>query len=212
MKTEDLIKLLAADGATPRRGVGFRLAWAALASAAIAAAVLLPAIGLRPNLATVMSEWRFLLKVAVSLGLAVSAAVLALRLSRPIPAGDRIWLWLLPAPLALALASFYELAVMPSGAWSSLAMGHNALACLIGIPLFSALPLGAVLWALREGAPDRPAGLGAAAGAVAAGIGAALYALHCPDDSPLFLALWYTLAAMLVVAAGRAGGARLLRW
>jgi hypothetical protein len=51
-----------------------------------------------------------------------------------------------------------------------------------------------------------------AAGAMAAGIGAAIYALHCPDDSPLFLALWYVMAVTAVILAGRAGGRRLLRW
>jgi hypothetical protein len=53
---------------------------------------------------------------------------------------------------------------------------------------------------------------GAAAGLLAGGLGAVLYAIHCPDDSPLFVALWYVPAVALVVLAGAAAGSRVLRW
>ncbi len=53
---------------------------------------------------------------------------------------------------------------------------------------------------------------GAAAGLLAGAIGAALYATHCPDDSPLFVATWYTLAIGFVVGLGALAGSRLLRW
>ncbi|HUI21148.1 MAG TPA: NrsF family protein, partial [Methylocella sp.] len=58
----------------------------------------------------------------------------------------------------------------------------------------------------------RPALAGAAAGLLAGAIGAAFYATHCPDDSPLFVATWYTLAIAFVTAIGAIAGARLLRW
>jgi hypothetical protein len=35
---------------------------------------------------------------------------------------------------------------------------------------------------------------------------------HFPDDSPLFVAAWYTLAITFVSALGAVAGARLLRW
>ena len=53
---------------------------------------------------------------------------------------------------------------------------------------------------------------GAVAGLVAGGVGATLYAMHCTDDSPLFVALWYSLAVALVALAGAAAGRWLLRW
>jgi hypothetical protein len=43
-------------------------------------------------------------------------------------------------------------------------------------------------------------------------IGAALYATHCPDDSPLFVAAWYSLAIGFTAAIGALAGSRLLRW
>ncbi|MGA8293552.1 MAG: NrsF family protein, partial [Rhodoplanes sp.] len=53
---------------------------------------------------------------------------------------------------------------------------------------------------------------GASAGLVAAALAATVYAAHCTDDSPLFVATWYSLAIALVVAVGAVLGPRVLRW
>jgi len=84
--------------------------------------------------------------------------------------------------------------------------------CLPMVPILSLAPLGAALLILRRGAPASPVLAGAAAGLLAAFSGASLYAFHCFDDSPLFVATWYTLAALPVVAIGALAGHRLLRW
>jgi hypothetical protein len=91
-------------------------------------------------------------------------------------------------------------------------MGHNAAFCLTFIPLLSLPPLIGFLLALRSGAPQRPALAGAAAGLAAGSIAAALYAWHCIDDSPLFIATWYTIAIAAVSAIGAGIGGRYLRW
>ena len=76
-----------------------------------------------------------------------------------------------------------------------------------------ALPLlAAALFGLRHGAPTRPALAGALAGLLSAGLAATLYASHCTDDSPLFVATWYTIAAVLVAAIGALAGPRVLRF
>ena len=46
----------------------------------------------------------------------------------------------------------------------------------------------------------------------AAGLAATLYASHCTDDSPLFVATWYPIATAMVVAAGALIGAKVLRF
>lgn len=51
-----------------------------------------------------------------------------------------------------------------------------------------------------------------AAGLAAGAIAAAIYAWHCPDDSPLFLATWYMIAIAGVTVGGALLGRRLLRW
>ena len=78
--------------------------------------------------------------------------------------------------------------------------------CLTLIPLLSIPPLAALIIAMREGAPRHPALTGALAGAAAAGVAATIYATNCTDDSPLFVASWYPLATLIVVAAGALAG------
>ena len=91
-------------------------------------------------------------------------------------------------------------------------MGHNSLWCMAMIPLLGVAPLAAGMWALRQAAPVRPALTGAVVGMLSAGIAGFLYALHCTDDSPLFVAIWYSLATALLTLAGALLGRRLLRW
>jgi hypothetical protein len=105
-----------------------------------------------------------------------------------------------------------ELLLVPPAVWGTRLVGSNALICLTAIPLLSLAPLVAVLVALRSAAPSSPVLAGAAAGLLAAASGATLYAFHCFDDSPLFVATWYTLAAIVVVTVGAVAGHRLLRW
>lgn len=212
MKTDALIEMLASDVGAPRPDLRRRVMAAAALGAGLSVGIMLLVYGVRPALGAALADWRVATKFAVSLAFAASGAALALHLSRPETDTARAWLILSPGPLILAAASLCELAVTPMAAWPRQMLGNYSMACLIGVPLLSALPLCAILWALRDGAPGIPAAAGAAAGAMAAGIGSAIYALHCPDDSPLFLALWYGLGATAIIAAGRASGARLLRW
>ncbi len=76
----------------------------------------------------------------------------------------------------------------------------------------AALPLAALLWHLRRGAPVAPAKAGLAAGLAAAGLATAAYSLHCPGDAPLFALPVYGAVILAVAAAGAGLGARLLRW
>jgi hypothetical protein len=138
--------------------------------------------------------------------------VVAVRLARP---GARLGLsgWaLLIAPVLVALAVLAELASVPAAQWGARWIGSNIRFCLTIIPALSLVPLGAMLLALRHGAPTRPRLAGAAAGLVAGAIAAFLYASNCTDDSPLFVATWYPLAIGLVALAGSLLGPRLLKW
>ena len=36
--------------------------------------------------------------------------------------------------------------------------------------------------------------------------------LHCVDDSPLFIAVWYTIAVGMITGLGAFLGSRLLKW
>ena len=115
-------------------------------------------------------------------------------------------------PPVAARLSVPELMVVPPDLWMPRLIGHNMRFCTTMIPLFALGPLVLLLWAFRRGAPDNPARAGAVAGLIAGGIGAAFYAAHCFDDSPLFVATWYTLAIGVVTGLGALLGSRFLRW
>ena len=211
MKTNELIKALSRDATVappPQRTLGLNLACGAV----LALAAFFLVLGLRPDILQALQTPRFVLKLLLTLSLLVGSLGVLLRLARP---GARIGVWarvLLVAPLALAAAIVVELCVLPGSLWSVRAVGHNALWCVTMIPLLALAPLACCLLALREAAPTRPALTGAVAGLVAGAVAASFYALHCPDDSPLFVGLWYVLALAIVSSLGAVGGSRLLRW
>jgi hypothetical protein len=91
-------------------------------------------------------------------------------------------------------------------------VGSNSRICMTAIPLMSLPLLAAALLGLRHGAPARPALAGALAGLLSAGLAATLYASHCTDDSPLFVATWYTIGTALITAIGALAGSRMLRY
>jgi hypothetical protein len=116
------------------------------------------------------------------------------------------------APILLIAAVIAELLIIPAGQWHAKLVGNNSLVCLTAIPLLSLPLLAAALLALRHGAPTRPDLSGAMAGLAAGGFAAALYATQCTDDSPLFVATWYSAAIGAVSIFGAILGRQLLRW
>jgi hypothetical protein len=211
MKTEQLVAALVADRASGARPPTRGLVLALLAGGVISLALFLAAFGPRADLGPALATWRFDIKVMAVLLALILAFRLCRALSRPVqvtPPGRT----LLPLAALATVSIAIELIVVPMNAWGTRLVGSNSMICLTAIPLLSVSPLVAALAMLRVGAPSSPAMAGAAAGLLAAACGAALYAFHCFDDSPLFVAVWYTLAALPVVGIGALAGRRLLRW
>jgi hypothetical protein len=212
METDQLIRTLAADNAQRERPVGFALAMALLAAAPVSAAMLFAGLGVRPDFMTAMRNPFFDLKFVVTLALAIPAIAISLHLSRP-EASLRGWKWLLLIPVGLLLAGIASEMMMPQRLpMMTRLVGNNSRLCMTAIPLMSLPLLVAALIGLRHGAPTRPAVAGAIAGLLSAGLAATLYASHCTDDSPLFVATWYTIATVLVTAIGALAGSRVLRF
>ncbi len=211
MKTDDLISLLAQD-APVRTRLGPVLVAALLIGVVVSEALLLSTVGIRPDMASAIETARVLFKIFVTLTLAVTACGLVFRIGRP-GAPLRLSSLALLVPLALlAAGTAIELTAIAPDAWETAMLGRNARFCLFFIPVLSLAPLAGFLWALKNGAPERPGLAGAVAGLAAGGVAAALYAWHCPDDSPLFLAAWYTTAIAAVTALGALIGSRYLKW
>lgn len=212
MRTDDLIQLLSADQNARARSLPRSFLLLLLSGLMVCVLLFWFLFDVRDDIATAALEPRFQFKLAAMLVLAVSAAMLALRVATPVAAAGAAAWSILVAPALLLVALTVELALLPSREWTDALLGTNWLACVVGIGAL-ALPLLAVsLLALRQGAPARPAAAGAVAGLLAGAMAASLYAGHCPDDSPLFVVAWYGLAIGMVTLLGAGLGARLLRW
>lgn len=209
MSTQTLIGLLARDAGLRAR-FGATILKAAGLGAAIAAAIFLALLHPRQDIEAVAGTARFLFKFAFTLPLAFVGLGLVNRLGRPAaPLGP--WPWLLLGVAGILAAGVgLELSVVPPTDWTPRLIGTNSRYCLLLIPLIAIGPLACLISALRWGAPSRPGLVGGVAGLAASGIAASLYATHCIDDSPLFVATWYTTAIGLVVACGYGAGRRFL--
>ncbi|TKT73748.1 DUF1109 domain-containing protein [Afipia massiliensis] len=212
MDTNDLIRTLAADNDVHERPVGNLLLVALVLAVPVSTALFLAGLGVRSDVMTAMRNPFFDLKFVITMALAAAAIAISLHLSRPEASLGR-WAWLLAIPVGLLGIGLMSEMMMPHRApMSTRMMGSNSRVCLVAIPLLSLPLLVAALFALRRGASSRPAVAGAFAGLLSAGLAATLYAAHCTDDSPMFVATWYTIAIGFVAAIGALAGSRVLRF
>lgn len=211
MKTEELVEALVADRAAAGKSIPRAIAGALGLGCVVSIALFFVLLGVRADIVQALATWRFDLKIGMVFLALVLAFSLCMALSRPVASGRPLRRLLPLAALAL-IAVVIELSVLPSVSWQARLVGSNALICLAAIPTLAIAPLAVVMASLRATAPASPALAGAAAGLLAAAAGAALYAFHCFDDSPLFVVTWYLLAAIPVILLGAVAGHRLLRW
>lgn len=211
MRTDALIEALAADGG-PVQPHAPRF-WALAGAGLVASAALMVAtLGLRPGLGAALADPVVVAKSVLPALLAVLAAAVAFRLSRPTGRGGAAAKAMLAVPLVAALLAAATLATSPPAAWPKLLIGETMVWCITSIPVLSIPVLGALLLALRHGAPVDPRRAGMAAGLSAGAAAALVYSLHCLEDSPLFFAVWYGSGIAIAALAGGAAGARVLRW
>ena len=212
MRTSELIAALAADPIPRGLRMGGRVALALALGVLVSLWLYVLFVGPRPDLASAAQTVRFNLKFVDALTLAAPSLLLLVRLARPEARPGALALWLLAPLILLAVAVAVELMVVPSSEWLPRLIGENMRYCTTMIPMMAAPLLVALVLAMRAGAPRYPGLTGALAGAAAAGIAALLYASHCTDDSPLFVATWYPLATLVCAGAGALAGRWFLAW
>jgi hypothetical protein len=211
METETLVEALATDTVVPWK-LEQSIRIALIAGNVIAGITFFGGVGFRPDIVFAMGTTRFLVKIAVTLPLALAATAAMLRAAQPDASfGVRGWALAL-SPIILISAVLIELVTVPPPLWGSKIIGTHAQNCLTLIPLLSIGPLVCLLLSLRNGASTRPGLAGAIAGLAASGIAATFYATNCTDDSPLFVVTWYPLATGFVAFIGYLSGLRFLRW
>lgn len=213
MKTEELIDLLSTNiEPVDTQKVVRALRIAIVAGLVLALLTCIVTRGIRPDLNN-PGVFEFLL-VKIGFGAVVTVLGWQLLLKHARPGGEnhsRIFLTALPFAAMMALGGVTLISV-PASHWGPMIMGESWLGCLLSIPLIAVVPLAVIMWAVRTAAPTNLLRTGALAGLVAGGISAAAYALHCPEDSLAFVALWYGGTILLCTLAGAVLGPRLLHW
>ena len=213
MKTDELVNLLAAGVApVPASPVGRRFAVAMVAGITGAVLLLAVTLGVRSDLAQAAGELMFWVKPAFAVCLALAGLIAAERLARPGMRLGVVWgalampvlvLWLVAAVMLINAAPAERAYLILGDTWKECPFNI----AFISLPLFAAM-----LWAIMGLAPTRLTLAGASAGLLAGALGALVYALHCPESTAPFLAVWYVLGISIPTLAGAVLGPRVLRW
>jgi hypothetical protein len=211
MKTDDLIRALAADTVRqPRLKTTLMLGMAP--SLGIAVLGVWFVLGFRADLLNAIGTPVSVARIILTAVLGIAATRLALLLARP-EGQQAARLWPLAAVAAAALALLlWAFVTTPTDARHMATVGKTMVKCLVAIPILSVLPVATLLYVVRQGATTAPTRAGFVAGLGGSGFAAAVYALHCIEDSPLFYVTWYGLAIMGVTLVSTVFSARALRW
>lgn len=211
MKTDELIRALAAD-TVRTRPLGLLVLFGLLPAIGFAAVMVWLVLGFRADLAQSLVTPVSAVRIVLTAALGAVALRLGLLLARPDGRGRaRFWPLGLIGAMALGLLLWGYVST-PDEARQMAVVGKTVSTCLTTIPLLSILPVAAILYALRQGATTVPALAGAVAGLAGGGLSAAVYALHCTENSPLFYVTWYGLAILGVTVVSALVGVRVLRW
>jgi hypothetical protein len=213
VRTDDLIDELVANlPPVGRFDVERRVIWAAGAGLVLGLAALATWLGMRPDLQHAIFTVSFWMKLGFTVLVAVAALALSCQLARP--ARDPSLLQIAAAsPFVIVVATgLTELAFAAPAARLGLWLGGSWDLCPIRILALSMPAFAANLWAFRGFAPTRLRIAGFAAGLLAGGIGASVYAFACIETTPAFLATWYSLGILAVAVVGAVVGPRALAW
>jgi hypothetical protein len=211
MKTEKLIDWLVDDLAFTPPIAGKRLLIWLPVAALVTSIIFLGLVGIRKDL---MSQGAMptLIKVGLGLLMAIVAVRATWTLLRPEASIAQGVAALMTILLSVSLLLAFDLAMLGSDGFLGRLLGKSIVSCLTVIPLLALVPLCTSVVALRAGATSHPAMTGSLAGLASVGFAIVAYGLYCSEDSISFVAAWYSLAAVLVAAAGSIAGRFWLRW
>jgi hypothetical protein len=158
---------------------------------------------------TLLITW---VKLGYAFALAIAAGLLTTALAKPVSRLNRPSQFLLAVVGAMLLIGLVSFVLIPGNEKGAAVFGQTWRSCSWTLMAFSLPALLGVLLVLRTLAPTRLKEVGWASGFLAGGLGALGYALACPESSPTFVAIWYTLGIFLTGLIGRLIAPMALRW
>lgn len=175
------------------------------------AALVVAAMGLRPDIGLRLQEPKFIIEVVAALMTSMLAAGAAFCAGCP---GRPLWERFAPLPaLGVWLAS------LGSGCWEAwITMGPDGLRitpdlmCFPYIVLVGSVPAVLILAMIRRGAPIAPITATMLAALAAASLGAAALRLFHQQDASLMVLTWHVGSVALLTGIGALMGRSFLRW
>ena len=158
---------------------------------------------------TLLITW---VKLGYAFALAIAAGMLTAALAKPVSRLNRPSQFLLAVVGAMLLIGLVSFVLIPGNEKSAAVFGQTWRSCSWTLMAFSLPALLGILFVLRTLAPTRLKEAGWASGFLAGGLGALGYAVACPESSPTFVAIWYTLGIFLTGLIGRLIAPLTLRW
>jgi len=211
--SDDLLDRLVSEARpVPRNRLPILIAIALVIGAVIAAAIMIPWIGLRSDLVPAMGTMIFWWKFAYTALFAVTAFIAVERLSRP--GGSMRFAAILTVSLIVlaGILGAIQLMLMPPEMARVLTMGSTALVCPFYIATLAIPIYAATVMVMRRLAPTNLGLAGFAAGLLAGAVAAWVYAFHCGENGMPFLAIWYTTGILISAVGGAIVGRWALRW
>ena len=213
MNTDDMIERLVQDGNHGwRLSVWRSLTVAMLAGGALAFALLLMTLRLRPDWAEAIGMPMVWVKMGFTLTLAAAGFVAVRRVSTP-GLGIKTLPFLLAAPvIGVWAVALFGIRQVPAAEVPDYVLGSTWSVCALLIAMLSVPIFVCVLWVMRQLAVTRPTIAGGVAGLFSGAMAASVYGLHCPEVSPAFVGIWYVLGILIPTLTGLLIGRRVLSW
>ncbi len=169
--------------------------------------------GMRPDMPVAMGRMAFWWKAASLVILVAVGGVTAMAAFDP-TRSPRRGLRGFAIAAAVAIAAGWGIDAASAGVGPLLIRldWREGLRCVGAVVVLSLPALLALGILMRRGAPTDPGGTAAAVGLTAAAWGGAVFVLACPHDDPLYVAVWFAVAILLVAAIARLVLPRLTRW
>ncbi len=211
MKTNDLIAVLARQaGPAPQLALANSIAPTLALSAAVAVLLTILNFGALP--AAFWETHTPWMKLAYGGLLAIASIGLYAQLARPVSRPRKTVLMAVTVVSLMALVGAVWWLTRAEPDRGAALMGRSWTYCPSRVVLLAAPTLAGLLLLMRRWAPTNLRAAGFAAGLAAGGVGMCVYAVSCGESSPTFVAVWYTVGALVSALLGAALGPRVLRW
>lgn len=214
MKTENLIKSMSENLSPVRSLQNYTIRFAKwLGATLLCIGAIIPTIGLRDDISSVIAEPAFLVELLMLISLALLSASAAFVLSVPNETKAKIVRIFPFIPLSLwALILIFDFSKSLSSDGMSAFIFDDGMACVGDIFVLGTIPGALLFIMLKKAAPTKLGWSGFLAVLAIASFGAIGSQLMCNKEQPMHLILWHLMPVIILGGAGVFIGRKLLRW